>query len=70
MINYIKLVEEIKFDLSVIDMLYLKNYGILIILCVNTDFISSDEISLDNILMIRNNFSGKKTSLIYLYINI
>lgn len=67
-INYIKLVEEIKFDLSVIDMLYLKNYGILIILCVNTDFISSDEISLDNILMIRNNFSGKKTSLSYLFI--
>lgn len=60
--------EEIKFDLSVKDFLYIQNKGILIVLCVNTDFISSDDISLDNILVIKNNFSGEKISLSYAFI--
>ena len=59
---------EIQFDLSVTNFLYIKNKNILIILCANTDFISNDKVNLDNILMIRNNFSGKKYSLSYAYI--
>ena len=60
--------EEIQFDLSVKNFIYLKEKEILIVLCTNTDFISSDEISLDNILMLRNNFSGKSSPLSYIFI--
>ena len=60
--------EEIQFVLSVINFIYIKKKEILIVLCSNTDFISSDEISLDNILMLRNNFSGKYSPLSYVFI--
>ena len=59
-INSITKEKEIQFDLAVTDFLYIKNKNILIILCANTDFISNDDINLDNILMIRNNFQEKK----------
>ena len=48
--------------------IYIKNKNILILACVNNDFISSDEINLSNILSIRNNFSGGKSSLSYIII--
>ena len=67
-INSITKEKEIQFDLAVTNFLYIKNKNILIILCANTDFISNDDINLDNILMIRNNFSGKKIALSYAYI--
>ena len=67
-INSITKEKEIQFDLAVTNFLYIKNQNILIILCANTDFISNDDINLDNILMIRNNFSGKKIALSYAYI--
>ena len=60
--------EEIQFDLSVKNFIYIKDKEILIILCTNTDFISSDEISLDNILLLRNNFSGISSPLSYIFI--
>ena len=60
--------EEKHFDLAVTNFLFIKNKGILIILCANTDFISDDEMNLGNILLIRNNFSGEKTSLSYAFI--
>ena len=62
-LNSVKKEEEISFDLSVAKFLYIKNKDLLIVLCVNDDFISSEEINLENILTIRNNFSGEKTPL-------
>ena len=67
-VNEIIKEEEKQFDLSVTYFLYVKNKSILIVLCVNNDFISSNEISLDNIMLIRNNFSGKKSPLSYIFI--
>ena len=67
-VNEIKKEEEKQFDLSVTYFLYIKNKSILIVLCSNNDFITSNEISIDNILLIRNNFSGKKSPLSYIFI--
>ena len=67
-VNILNKEEEMHFDLSVTDFLYIKNKGILIVQCKNNDFISSDEINLDNILLIRNDFSGKKIPLSFIYI--
>ena len=67
-LNSIKKEEELSFELSVANFIYIKNKEILILLCVNNDFISSDEINLNNILSIRNNYSGEKTPLSHVFI--
>ena len=67
-LNSVKKEEELSFELSVTNFIYIKNKNILILACVNNDFISSDEINLSNILSIRNNFSGGKSSLSYIII--
>ena len=69
-----KIDESDKFDFSVKSLLYIKDKNILIVLLSDNDFISRDEISLDNILIIKGNCAEPKRQLgyvrIYEYIKI
>ena len=58
-----KITQHNQFNLSVKKFLYIENKNILIVLLSDNDFISRDEISLDNVLLIRNN--GKETKKIF-----
>ena len=67
--NIIKKEEEINlFEFSVLNFIYSKIINLLIVLCTNNDYISSDEMSVDNILTLRNSFIGEKTSLSHIII--
>ena len=65
--------ELYKFELSVKNFIYIKDKSILIVLLSDNDFISRDEASLDNILIIKSNNPEQKRPLgyirIYEYIN-
>ena len=63
-----KLEESKKLDLSIKSFLYIKNKSILFVLLSNNDFISRDEVLLDNFLNIKNNYSQVKKPLGYVII--
>ena len=66
--SIIKIEESEKFNLSVSKFKYIKNKNILIISLYNNEFPSRDELSLDNLLMIRDNGGDPKKPLGYIII--
>ena len=63
-----KIVEHNQFNLSVKNFLFVENKKILFVLLSDNDFVSRDEISLDNVLLIRNNGKEPKKPLGYVII--
>ena len=57
-----------KFDLSVTKFLYIHSKNIFIAVCTNNNFVTRDEISLENILIIKNNRFEPKKPLEYVII--
>ncbi len=67
--NVVEKKEEINlFEFSVLDFIYIKNKNLLIVLCINNDYISSDDMNIDNILTLRNGFIGEKSPLSHILI--
>ena len=67
--NVVEKKEEINlFEFSVLDFIYIKNKNLLIVLCINNDYISSDDMNIDNILTLRNSFIGEKSPLSHILI--